>query len=186
MWKLRAQSLAKGGSVPSQVARVVGCTHCGSEDHVAVNCRAAGAHPGKGKGGPTIPKGRGKGSSGSLLPPGCDAWSELKRKASDSLVASLAEHLTAGHCGWCGSSGNRAPEAGSDPRGHLGVTWGVYLCAGKPPLADIILSHPPDLTRCDSVIGLAIPAMSGHIQYRGAASGDLYIGISGINRVLLS
>ena len=37
-------------------------------------------------------------------------------------------------------------EAGSDPRGHLGVTWGVYLCAGKPPLADIILSHPPDLT----------------------------------------
>ena len=52
-------------------------------------------------------------------------------------------------------------EAGSDPRGHLPVTWGVYLCASKPPLADIILS---------SVIGLAIPAMSGHIQYRGAAS----------------
>ena len=61
-------------------------------------------------------------------------------------------------------------EAGSDPRGHLWVTWGVYLCAGKPPLADIILSHPPDHTRCDSVIGLAIPAMSGHIQYRSAAS----------------
>ena len=57
-----------------------------------------------------------------------------------------------------------------DPRGHLWVTWGVYLCAGKPPLADIIVSNPPDLTRCDSVIGLAIPAMSGHIQYRGAAS----------------
>ena len=76
-------------------------------------------------------------------------------------------------------------EAGSEPA-HLGVTWGVYLCAGKPPLADIILSHPPELTRCDSVIGLAIPAMSGHIQNRGAASGDLYIGISGINRVLLS
>ena len=37
-------------------------------------------------------------------------------------------------------------EASSDPRGHLWVTWGVYLCAGKPPLADIILSHPPDLT----------------------------------------
>ena len=37
-------------------------------------------------------------------------------------------------------------EADSDPRGHLWVTWGVYLCAGKPPLADIILSHPPDLT----------------------------------------
>ena len=62
----------------------------------------------------------------------------------------------------------------------------MYLCAGKPPLADIILSHPPDLTRCDSVIGLAIPAMSGHIQYRGTASGDLYIGISGTNRVFLS
>ena len=77
-------------------------------------------------------------------------------------------------------------EAGSDPRGHLRVTWGVYLCAGKPPLADIIPSHPPDLTRCDSLICLAIPAMSGHIQYRGAASGDLYIRISGINRVLLS
>ena len=77
-------------------------------------------------------------------------------------------------------------EAGSDPRGHLGVTWGMYLCAGKPPLADIILSHPPELTRCDSVIGLAIPAMSGYMQYRGTASGDLYIRISGINRVLLS
>ena len=37
-------------------------------------------------------------------------------------------------------------EAGSDPRGHLWVTWGVCLWAGKPPLADIILSHPPDLT----------------------------------------
>ena len=37
-------------------------------------------------------------------------------------------------------------EAGSDPRGHYLVTWGVYLCAGKPPLADIILLHPPDLT----------------------------------------
>ena len=31
-------------------------------------------------------------------------------------------------------------EAGSDPRGHLWVTWGVYLLAGKPPLADILLS----------------------------------------------
>ena len=61
-------------------------------------------------------------------------------------------------------------EAGSDPCGHLWVIWGMYLCAGKPPLADIILSHSPGLTRCDSVIGLAIPAMTGHIQYRGAAS----------------
>ena len=50
------------------------------------------------------------------------------------------------------------------------VTWGVYLCAGKPPLGDIILSHPPGLTQCDIVIGLAIPATSGHIQYLGAAS----------------
>ena len=39
---------------------------------------------------------------------------------------------------WC--------EAGSDPRGHLWIIWGVYLWAGKPPLADIILSHPSDLT----------------------------------------
>ena len=37
-------------------------------------------------------------------------------------------------------------EAGSYPRGHLRVTWVVYLCAGKPPLTDIILPHPPDLT----------------------------------------
>ena len=37
-------------------------------------------------------------------------------------------------------------EADSDPRGHLGVTWGVYLWACKPPLADIILLHSPDLT----------------------------------------
>ena len=46
------------------------------------------------------------------------------------------------HSEWMGYSF----EAGSDPRGHLWVTWGVYLCAGKPPLADIILSHPADLT----------------------------------------
>ena len=37
-------------------------------------------------------------------------------------------------------------EAGLDPRRHLWVTWGVYLCSSKPPLADIILLHPPDLT----------------------------------------
>ena len=37
-------------------------------------------------------------------------------------------------------------EAGSDPRCHLWVTLGVYLWADKPPLADIILSHPPDVT----------------------------------------
>ena len=32
------------------------------------------------------------------------------------------------------------------PVAILGSLWGLYLCAGKPPLADIILSHPPDLT----------------------------------------
>ena len=37
-------------------------------------------------------------------------------------------------------------EADSDPRGHLWVTWAVYLFAGKPPLADIIPSHLADLT----------------------------------------
>ena len=40
----------------------------------------------------------------------------------------------------------KGDEAGTDPRGHLWVTSGVYLGAGKPPLAEIILSHPPDLT----------------------------------------
>ena len=40
----------------------------------------------------------------------------------------------------------KGDEAGSDPRGLLWVTWGVYLWAGQPPLADIIFSHPPDLT----------------------------------------
>ena len=74
------------------------------------------------------------------------------------------------HLGGGGDAAGAPAEAGSDPRGHLWVTWGVYLCADKPPLPDIILPHPPGLTRCDSVIGLAIPAMSGHIQYRGAAS----------------
>ena len=43
-------------------------------------------------------------------------------------------------------SSEKGGEAGSDPRGHLRVTWSVYLWAGKPPLADIILSHPPNLT----------------------------------------
>ena len=73
--------------------------------------------------------------------------------------------------------GARCGAGAGSPRPHqphpgraVGVTWGVYLCAGKPPLADIILSCPPELTRCDSVIGLAIPATSGHIKYRGAAS----------------
>ena len=37
-------------------------------------------------------------------------------------------------------------EAGSDLCHPLWVTWGVDLWAGKPPLADIILSHPPDIT----------------------------------------
>ena len=86
------------------------------------------------------------------------AQAREKRALKKEWVTTIKDH---GHLGL---------EAGSDPRGHLCVTWGVYLCAGKPPLADVILSHPPGLTRCDSVIGLAIPAMSGHIQYRGAAS----------------
>ena len=37
-------------------------------------------------------------------------------------------------------------EAGSDPHGHLWVTWGVYLLAGRPPWAEVILSNAPDLT----------------------------------------
>ena len=94
--------------------------------------------------------------------------------------------LTDKRANWLQNSFVDSVEAGSDPRGHLGVTWGVYLCAGKPPLADIILPHPPELTPCDSVIGWAIPATSGHNQNRGAVSGDLYSRISGINRVLSS
>ena len=57
--------------------------------------------------------------------------------------------------------------------GSLGVC--IYVPASRHWLISYC-PHPPDLTRCDSVIGLAIPAMSGHIQYRGTASGGLYIG----------
>ena len=61
----------------------------------------------------------------------------LQRENDSHMEKFLKKHL---------GRGVTPTEAGSDPRGHLGVTWGVYLCAGKPPLADIILSHPPDLT----------------------------------------
>ena len=73
----------------------------------------------------------------------------------------LGLHVSLGHVGGVGAHwgppvlssmtseriqrSEKGGEAGSDPRGHLWVTWSVYLCAGKPPLADIILSHPPDL-----------------------------------------
>ena len=62
----------------------------------------------------------------------CDEWDEWNHVFAEQ----WQRHQYESYC--C--------EAGSDPRGHLWVTWGVYLCAGKPPLADIILSHPPDLT----------------------------------------
>ena len=65
-------------------------------------------------------------------------------------IASVDGPTPRARLGWTypamGTPRRRRSEAGSDPCGHLGVTWGVYLCAGKPPLADIILSHPPDLT----------------------------------------
>ena len=67
--------------------------------------------------------------------------------------------------------------------GSLGVC--IYVPASRHSLISYLF-HPSELTQCDSVISLAIPAMSGHIQNRGAASGDLYIRISGINRVSLS
>ena len=123
---------------------------------------------------------------------GCEGWPSLSGHLLHvwGMLTSVSSVCRTVRCCWgvlrgcvppgrCGKTcrqarlrvlGARPIEAGSDPRGHLGVTWGVYLCAGKPPLADIILSHPSELTRCDSVIGLAIPAVSGHIQYRGAAS----------------
>ena len=49
--------------------------------------------------------------------------------------------------------------------GSLGVC--IYVPASRHWLISYSLIH---LTRCDSLIGLVIPAMSGHIQYRGAAS----------------
>ena len=120
-----------------------------------------------------------------VAPRGRKASGTRKIKPQTSLGKALQDCLRALGTGQ-GADPPAAPVKPVRTCGHLGVTWGVYLCAGKPPLADIILSCPPELTRCDSVIGLAIPATSGHIQYRGAASGDLYIRISGINRVLLS
>ena len=69
------------------------------------------------------------------------------RRSCDVCCASCAYTWT--RCCSCASALLMAVsciEAGPDPRGHLWVTWGVYLCAGKPPLADIILSHPPGLT----------------------------------------
>ena len=98
------------------------------------------------------------------------AEEEIQSQTMQGRTMGSADEHGRGHPGGNLWAKDPNTEAGSDPRGHLWVTWGVYLCAGKPPLADIILSHPPDLTRCDSVIGLAIPATSGHIQYRGAAS----------------
>ena len=107
----------------------------------------------------------------ALLPSSLFPLSKLRRALPEGSGPALGKR-TEGRYPFCVSRryGGVGAEAGSDPRGHLGVTWAVYLCAGKPPLADVILSHPPDLTRGHSVIGLAIPAMSGHIQYRGAAS----------------
>ena len=76
-----------------------------------------------------------------VTPPGGSRVETLRKlfegDASSKMKLDLEEDDT-------GSSGDS--EAGSDPRGHLWVTWGVYLCAGKPPLADIILPQPPDLT----------------------------------------
>ena len=129
-------------------------------------------------------------SSSSSVAPDRDVARACERACGPPCNLRVARQRAKQHSaaveGAVGIAQEEAAEAGSDPRGHLGVTWGVYLCAGKPALADIILSHPPDLTRCDSVIGLVIAAMSGNIQYRDAARGDLYIRISGINRVLLS
>ena len=69
----------------------------------------------------------------------------LSPLAPDVSYALLLGHNDTNPYG-CSSIPARRDEAGSDPCGHPWVTWGVYLCAGKPPLADIILSHPPDLT----------------------------------------
>ena len=106
--KLRAHTQAKGVLAPSQAARAVGCTHLGAADHATSQCRALFVHSDEGGW-----KGKGKGAIGASKPAGCNAWSELKKKAFHSLVASLAERLTAGHCGWCGSPDHRAPQCPS-------------------------------------------------------------------------
>ena len=71
-------------------------------------------------------------------------------------------HVSSGHGGGCGAHwgppilssmtseriqhSEKGVKPVRTPLGHLWITWGVYLCAGRPPLAEIILSHPPDLT----------------------------------------
>ena len=62
-------------------------------------------------------------------------------------------HVSLGHGGGVGAhwgppilSSMTSERIQRSEKGHLWVTWDVYLYAGKPPLADIILSHPPDLT----------------------------------------
>ena len=169
--------LPSGASVPCRgQCRVVLCGGEGGRGWGAC-CGVSPARPGAG-GHPSALRGEAGEPRGPHVAPQLPVWGGAQGPGPPG-VCTPSRAAGAGR-------GGRGTEANLDPRGHLWVTWGVYLCAGKPPLADIILSHLADLTRCDSVISWAIPAMSGHIQYRGAASGDLYIGISGINRVFLS
>ena len=121
----------------------------------------------------------GVGTCGGRGGGGAVAWEGARRRsdASDVCVVLRVEKSSRRS-----SSRPALSSRGGAPWGEEGCHMPSRLnpnCVGGP-------GHPPELTRCDSVIGLAIPAMSGHIQYRGAASGDLYIRISGINRVLLS
>ena len=74
----------------------------------------------------------------------CTIGGALEQEQEDGgyhLVAFFSRKLQGQRAGQGGRT-----EAGEDPDGHLLITWGVYLCAGKPPSADFMLYHPPDLT----------------------------------------
>ena len=112
--KARARTQAQRNSaIPTPANRV--CTECGSSDpnHDSLQCRAGSAQAGKGgaKG-----SGGGWGQPKGKLPAGCEAWSELKRKAFDALVSSLADRINSGNCGWCGSSEHRAQQCPTQHR----------------------------------------------------------------------
>ena len=51
----------------------------------------------------------------------------------------------------------------------MAILGSLEVCIYVPASRHWLISYSP-IHLTDSVIGLAIPAMSGHIQYRGAAS----------------
>ena len=55
-------------------------------------------------------------------------------------------------------------------RTPVAIFGSLGVCIYVPASRHWLISYSPIHLTCDSVIGLAIPAMSGHIQYRSAAS----------------